>query len=125
VGIVAGYRLHAWGADPRWESFEVPAPRQGEVLLEVEACGGRLCLLTTFPGARLDVDPRRLVFRESAIVGSRYASRAELLQAAAMVATGTVRPVVGAAAAPGGVMELHRALRAGTLRGRGALVWSG
>ncbi len=88
--------------------------------------GGRLCVLTTFPGVSLGVDPRQLVFQETAVVGSRYASRAELLQAAALVAAGTVRPVVGATAgpAPGEVLELHRALRAGTLRGRGALVWS-
>ena len=92
--------------------------------LEHLRSGGRLCVLTTFPGVRLGVDPRRLVFQESAIIGSRYASRAELLQAAAMVAAGTVRPVVGAVAAPDEVLELHGALRAGTLRGRGALVWS-
>jgi D-arabinose 1-dehydrogenase-like Zn-dependent alcohol dehydrogenase len=86
---------------------------------------GRLCVLTTFRGVSFNVDPRLLVVRESSIVGSRYASRAELMQAAAMVASGTVRPVVGAVAAPDEVVRLHRELRAGSLLGRGALVWSG
>lgn len=85
--------------------------------------GGRLCVLTTFPEVSFQVHPRALVFKESVIIGSRYASRAELIEAARMVADGAVKPVVGAAVPPDDVAWLHRELRTGTLRGRGALLW--
>jgi len=85
--------------------------------------GGRMCVLTTFRDVSFEVDPRRLVFKESSIVGSRYASRAELLEAAALVAKGSVRPVIGAVARPQEVEDIHAMLRDGTLRGRGAIVW--
>ena len=29
---VSGYRLHQWGGDLHWESFEVPDPQPGEAL---------------------------------------------------------------------------------------------
>ncbi len=34
-----GYRLHAWGEDPVWEAFERRSPVEGEVLVQIEACG--------------------------------------------------------------------------------------
>ncbi|MPZ71331.1 MAG: alcohol dehydrogenase catalytic domain-containing protein, partial [Actinobacteria bacterium] len=89
------------------------------------ATGGRLCVLTTFRDVELRVDPRELVFRESSVIGSRYASRSELLEAAALVQSGRVTPVIGATAAPADVGDLHEELRAGNLEGRGALVWTG
>ena len=39
------------------------------------------------------------------------------------MATGDVRPVVGEVVAPMDVEGLHDRLRAGTLLGRGAIVW--
>ena len=87
------------------------------------ATGGRLCVLTTFRGIEVPVASRELVFREMSIVGSRYASRAELLGAAAMVERGEVRPVVGLSTGPREVESIHELLRAGRLEGRGALVW--
>lgn len=85
--------------------------------------GGRLCVLTTFPGVGFEVEPRSLVFKESSIMGSRYASRAELVEAAELVRTGRVRPVVGATGKAEEVHEIHDALKAGKLLGRGALLW--
>jgi D-arabinose 1-dehydrogenase-like Zn-dependent alcohol dehydrogenase len=85
--------------------------------------GGRLCVLTTFPGVSVDVEPRRLVFKEATILGSRYASRSELQDAADLVASGAVRPVIGRVVGARDVGELHERLRAGTLNGRGAIVW--
>ncbi len=85
--------------------------------------GGRLVLLTTFRDRELTLDPRDLVFREVTVVGSRYASRAELVTAARLVATGRVRPVIGGEASPRDVLDLHDQLRAGTLLGRGVIVW--
>jgi D-arabinose 1-dehydrogenase-like Zn-dependent alcohol dehydrogenase len=90
---------------------------------DVLTIGGRLCVLTTFRGIELAIDPRDFVFKECSIVGSRYASRSELMQAAELIASKAVRPIVGATVAAGDVTELHAELRAGTLHGRGALVW--
>lgn len=87
------------------------------------APGGRLVLLTTFRDRRLPVDPRRFVFRELAVLGSRYASWAEVSAAADLVARGRVRPVIGEAVGPDEVSRLHERLRAGALIGRGALSW--
>jgi D-arabinose 1-dehydrogenase-like Zn-dependent alcohol dehydrogenase len=85
--------------------------------------GGRVCVLTTFRGVEVPVQSRELVFREMSILGSRYASRSELLEAAAMVERGEVRPVVGVSTGPREVESIHELLRAGRLEGRGALVW--
>lgn len=87
--------------------------------------GGRLCVLTTFRDVTFEVAPRNLVFRESSIIGSRYASRSELTTAAELVATGDVRAVVTEVVDPRDVDELHRMLEAGRLLGRGAIVWGG
>jgi D-arabinose 1-dehydrogenase-like Zn-dependent alcohol dehydrogenase len=83
--------------------------------------GGRLCLLTTFKDVVLPVAPRTLVAREIAVMGSHYATRAEVAEAARLVADGTVRPVLGRTLPAPEVERLHEALRAGTLLGRGAI----
>jgi D-arabinose 1-dehydrogenase-like Zn-dependent alcohol dehydrogenase len=88
------------------------------------ASGGRLAVLTTFRDREFPVDPRQLVFKEATVTGCRYASRAEVRTAAELVASGRVRPVVGARVGPEDVLKLHDRLGAGQLRGRGALVWS-
>lgn len=85
--------------------------------------GGRLVLLTTFPGRQLAVEPRGLVFREATVLGSRYASVAEVATAVHLVSSGRVRPVVGEVVDADGVPALHEKLRQGKLVGRGALVW--
>lgn len=85
--------------------------------------GGRLVVLTTFRDRRLTVDPRAMVFNESAVMASRYASRADVRLAAELVARGDVRPVIGETVAPEHVLGLHDRLEAGALLGRGALVW--
>lgn len=87
--------------------------------------GGRLCVLTTFRDVAVPVAPRTLVARELAVLGSHYASRSELAEAARLVAEGTVRPVLDRTVAPDEVERLHQALRAGTLLGRGAIRWDG
>lgn len=85
--------------------------------------GGRLVVLTTFRDRHLPVNPRELVFRESTIHGSRYASRAEVMAAAELVASRRVRPVIGESVGPGDLLALHTEIQRGTLLGRGALVW--
>jgi D-arabinose 1-dehydrogenase-like Zn-dependent alcohol dehydrogenase len=89
------------------------------------APGGRMVVLTTFRNVSIPVGPRDLVFREATVLGSRYASKAELMDAADLVATGQIRPIVSQIVPPERVEQVHQALRQGTLIGRGALDWTG
>jgi propanol-preferring alcohol dehydrogenase len=91
--------------------------------LEVLDRRGRLVLLTTFPGVSTPVIPRRLVYDEISLLGSRYASRWEVSRAAELVAEGRIRPVVSAVTSLDRVGELHTRLRARTLIGRGAIAF--
>jgi len=92
--------------------------------LEVLPLGGRLVVLTTFRDVDLVVSPRDLVLRELTVYGSRYASKAELRESAELVAAGRLHPVVSRVVPPGEVEDVHRALREGTLVGRGAIDWT-
>jgi propanol-preferring alcohol dehydrogenase len=85
--------------------------------------GGRLAVLTTFPGVEIPLSPRDLVFRQLDLLGSRYASRSELLLAADLVANGSIRAIVSERSGFDDVDVLHERLVAGELLGRGALVW--
>ncbi|MPZ53178.1 MAG: alcohol dehydrogenase catalytic domain-containing protein [Acidimicrobiia bacterium] len=87
------------------------------------AVGGRLVVLTTFPDRRFSIDPREMVFRQLTLLGSRYASRDEVMTAANLVSSGTVKPVIGRRCGPDGVAEIHQLLREEKLRGRGVLSW--
>jgi D-arabinose 1-dehydrogenase-like Zn-dependent alcohol dehydrogenase len=87
------------------------------------AAGGRLVLLTTFRDVAFSLSPRDVVLGGHAVIGSRYASRYELLLAAEHVAAGRVRPIVTETAGWKDVERLHDLLRDGQLLGRGALRW--
>jgi D-arabinose 1-dehydrogenase-like Zn-dependent alcohol dehydrogenase len=87
------------------------------------ASGGRLVTLTSFRGVNFPISSRELVFREAAILGSRYASRHELALAARLLAEGRVRPVIGRREPVDRVAGIHEDIAAGRLLGRGALVW--
>jgi D-arabinose 1-dehydrogenase-like Zn-dependent alcohol dehydrogenase len=91
--------------------------------LEALDARGRLVLLTTFPGVAVEVEPRRMVRDEISVLGSRYTSRWELLEAARLVARGAVKPVVTAVTPLERVGETHAKLRARTLLGRGAIAF--
>jgi D-arabinose 1-dehydrogenase-like Zn-dependent alcohol dehydrogenase len=82
-------------------------------------------VLTTFPGVGWRLEPRQLVLSEATVLGSRYASRHELVLAARLVADEKVRPVIDREVPADRVEELHDALRRGELLGRGALTWGG
>lgn len=92
--------------------------------LDALAANGRFVALTTFPGVEFPVSPRQLVFSQLSILGSRYATRAQVSLAGRLVATGRIRPIVGRQEPLEKVAEIHAELRAGTLLGRGALVWT-
>ena len=82
-------------------------------------------MLTTFPGLATEVAPRELVARELALLGSRYASRWELGEAARLVAERRITPVVTEVVPLPEVGSLHAKLRGGRLLGRGAVVPAG
>jgi D-arabinose 1-dehydrogenase-like Zn-dependent alcohol dehydrogenase len=90
---------------------------------EALGMGGRLLVLTTFRDRAFEVEPREMVFKESAVIASRYAWRSEVLHAAELVARGDVQPVIGETVAPDQVLDLHARLEKGDLLGRGALTW--
>jgi propanol-preferring alcohol dehydrogenase len=94
----------------------------GWALRAVES-GGRVVILTTFRGVRAEIDPRQMVITEATIRGSRYATRHEVGIAVDLVASGRVRPMIGATSGPDGVLDIHQRLRDRRLVGRGALVW--
>lgn len=89
------------------------------------ALGGRFVALTTFRDVDVPMSPRDLVLRELTVLGSRYASKAEVAEAADLVAAGKIHPIVSRVVPPARVSELHQALRDGALLGRGAIDWLG
>ncbi len=88
------------------------------------ALGGRFVALTTFRDVDVPMSPRDLVLRELTMLGSRYASKAELVESADLVAAGKIHPIVSQVVPPEKIGEVHDALRNGTLLGRGALDWN-
>jgi len=84
---------------------------------------GRMVVLTTFRGVGFRASPRTLVFKQGSILGSRYASRHEVLEAARLVHAGAVRPIVSEQVGPDDVDGVHDALRRGEVLGRGVLSW--
>ncbi len=92
--------------------------------LDALGMGGSLALLTTFRERSFPLEPRTMVFRELRIVGSRYAGKAEVIEAARLVAEGRIHPVVSQVVAPEGIEAVHDALRRNALLGRGAVLWS-
>jgi propanol-preferring alcohol dehydrogenase len=87
------------------------------------APGGRFLVLTTFVDQPITIQYRDFVFREIALLGSRYASKTEVARAADLVASGKVRPIIGQVVGPDDLPSLHASLRVGELVGRGALSW--
>lgn len=82
---------------------------------------GRLVMLTTFAGAMIEASPRQFVRDEVSVLGSRYASRWEVSEAATLVAEGKIKPIVSEIVPLERVGEINAKLRARTLLGRGAV----
>jgi len=101
----------------------VGAETTGSWAIEALGPGGRLVALTTFVDRPITIHYREFVFREISLLGSRYATKAEVARAADLVATGQVTPVIGQVVEPADLLFLHGGLRSGGLVGRGALDW--
>lgn len=84
--------------------------------------GARMVVLTTFPGTALEAPTRRMVLDELTLLGSRYASRAEVLAAGRLVRDGAITPVVSDVRPLADVEALHGLLRSRLLLGRGAVM---
>jgi propanol-preferring alcohol dehydrogenase len=84
---------------------------------------GMLVCTTTFRDRTFEIAPRDVVMAQASVIGSRYASRAEVGIAADLVASDRIRPVIGRRVALDELESLHDDLRRGSLLGRGALVW--
>jgi propanol-preferring alcohol dehydrogenase len=63
---------------------------------EALARAGTLVVLGHVPGARLPVDPERMLMEELVVAGTRYATRAEISRTMELVRLGQVAPIVGA-----------------------------
>ncbi len=85
--------------------------------------GGRLAVLASSDRLDVVVPSRRLVLRELAVLGSLYATRAEVMEAAELVVSGVVEPVVSEVVDPTGVPALHARIRSGDVVGRAAVAW--
>jgi len=86
--------------------------------------GGRIVVMTSFKDVAVPVEPWRLVEWETAMIGSRYATRGEVRLAAELVSDGRVRPIIGLTVPASGALEIHKRLRSGDLVGRGAIRWT-
>jgi D-arabinose 1-dehydrogenase-like Zn-dependent alcohol dehydrogenase len=115
----------AWGGESPTVVIDLLGSRASlEWGTRVLALGGRLVVLTTFRGVDVVMSPRDIVLRELTILGSRYASKAELAESAALVAAGKIHPIVSQVVPPGEIEQVHRALQDGLLIGRGAVEWN-
>jgi propanol-preferring alcohol dehydrogenase len=114
----------AWGLEPPTVVIDLLGSRASlEWGIRALALGGRLVVLTTFRDVDVVVSPRDLVLREVTVLGSRYASKGELAESARLVAGGKIHPVVSHVVRPSQIESVHHALEAGSLIGRGAVIW--
>ncbi|MGW4489183.1 alcohol dehydrogenase catalytic domain-containing protein [Amycolatopsis sp. NPDC004368] len=98
------------------------APAQRWALDHLAKNGSLMCL-TSMRDEDFTVSSRELVLSQLAVLGCRYASRAEVGLAAALVTSGRVRPLVSEVVGPDEVPAVHERIRSGSFFGRAALVW--
>jgi 2-desacetyl-2-hydroxyethyl bacteriochlorophyllide A dehydrogenase len=80
--------------------------------------GGRIVLVGYSPGRPGETDAESLVLAEAAILGSRFATRADLIAAVNLLASGAIRSVVTEEFAFGDANRALEAVRAGRAIGR-------
>jgi propanol-preferring alcohol dehydrogenase len=82
--------------------------------------GGRLLTLGG-AGENFQLDARRLLFQELEVMGSRYATKREVIAALELVAAGTVQPLVSETVELDGLEALHQRIEQGLVTGRAAV----
>jgi propanol-preferring alcohol dehydrogenase len=90
--------------------------------LNALALSGRIVVLGVDPKAILQVAPGRILRGEVGIIGSRYASRAEVFEAVEMVRRGDVRAIIGARGRLEDVPRLHAEINQHRVIGRAVIV---
>ena len=90
--------------------------------LNALALSGRIVILGVSPKAVLEVPPGRLLRGEVGLIGSRYASRAEVFEAVELVRLGRVRAVIGARGRLEDVPRLHAQVNQHGVLGRAVVV---
>ncbi|WP_440990827.1 alcohol dehydrogenase catalytic domain-containing protein [Haloarchaeobius baliensis] len=85
------------------------------------AMGGRVVSLTTHHDRVFDAPMTAYVVKEASFMGSRYATRDEVVRAARLVADGRVDADIGESLSLDDVAHYHRRLRAGETSGMGVL----
>jgi len=89
--------------------------------LNALALSGRIVILGVDPQATLQISTSRLLRGEVSVIGSRYASRAEVSEAVELVRRGQVRPVIWARGRLEDVPRLHGLLAGHQVIGRAAI----
>lgn len=84
--------------------------------------GGRFVMLAGREAVPLQADVAHLVAEEIELLGSRYASKQDLVDALALVAAGLIRPIVTRTAPLEEAESIHDALEAGSIPGRAAVL---
>ena len=72
---------------------------------------GRIVLLGEITGDRVSISPAEILFRDATVAGSTGAERRHIQQAAEMVASGLVRPVVSQTFALEDALDAYRLMR--------------
>ena len=90
--------------------------------LNALALSGRIVILGVDPQASLQIPTARLLRGEVGVIGSRYASRAEVFEAVELVRHGQVRPVIWARGRLEDVPRLHALLAGHQVIGRAAII---
>jgi propanol-preferring alcohol dehydrogenase len=84
---------------------------------DATSMGGRLVSLTTHHDRSLDVPLREYVEKEAALLGSRYATKDEVVRAARLLADGRVEGVVTETVGLDDVPGVHECIRSGDSHG--------
>lgn len=99
----------------------VGTPETLQRSIDVLAPGGRLAVLTVDRDVTFPVAPFRMVGGELTIVGSKYANHAEVLEAARLLADGTLEAVVSHVVDLEGAPDVLRAIETNDFFARGAM----
>jgi len=84
--------------------------------------GGRLIVLTTFPNVTMSLSPVQCVLNELTVLGSKYASKRDVVEAGNLVRDGKIKPIVSQTVPLEQVEVLHERVRTHQVMGMGAIV---
>jgi D-arabinose 1-dehydrogenase-like Zn-dependent alcohol dehydrogenase len=111
-------RSDGWGADV---VIEVTGPPTFASSLAALSPAGRMVIVgNTVPGT-VELNPGRMILQELKISGSAHATRADLEEVVAMVSQKRISPAVGLVLPLERASELHEAMEARRVAGRGVL----